>query len=493
MNGEAKLESGIPELDRILGGGLERHRLYLVEGAPGAGKTTLGLQFLLEGARRGEKSVYISLSETAAELRAAAKSHGWSLEGITLVEVEPLEADPAQQQSLLHPSEVEFGETTSLILDKVRELKPDRLVVDSLADLRLLAQDPLSYRRQILAFRHFFSARQITVLALDDLTDRINSLQLHSVVHGVISLEQRASEFGTVRRRLRIIKLRGADYQSGYHDYVIRRGGIAAFQSLMAADHTKSYERGIVSSELPELDALLGGGLDRGTSTLLIGPSGVGKSSLALQYVMAATRRGERATIFAFDEAYPIARQRAMGLGMDIDEAIKRKALQWERMNPVTLSPGEVAFKVREHVAAGAKLVVFDSLNSYLNSMPEERFLALQMHELLSYLDNQGIVTILIMAQHGLVGNVETPLDLSFLSDAIVLLRFFEANGAVRKAISVLKKRGSTHEQSIREYQLVHGKGIHVGAPILEFRGVLTGVPTFIGPSEDLLPSHATR
>jgi circadian clock protein KaiC len=331
------------------------------------------------------------------------------------------------------------------------------------------------------------------VLALDDLTDRVNSLQLHSVVHGVISLEQRASEFGTVRRRLRIIKLRGADYQGGYHDYVIRRGGIVAFQSLMAADHEKSYERGVVSSELSKLDALLGGGLDRGTSTLLIGPSGVGKSSLALQYVMAATRRGERAAIFAFDEAYPIARQRAMGLGMDLDSAIESKALHWERMNPVTLSPGEVAFKVREQVAQGTKLVVFDSLNSYLNSMPEERFLALQMHELLSYLDNQGVVTILIMAQHGLVGNLETPLDLSFLSDAIILLRFFEANGAVRKAISVLKKRGGVHEQSIREYQLVHGKGIHVGAPILEFRGVLSGVPSFVGHSEDLLPHHGRR
>ena len=451
----------------------------------------MALQFLLEGMRRGQTCLYITLSETANELRAMAQSHGWSLEGLSLFELVPLEADPAKQQSLLHPSEIELGETTALVMRTVDELRPDRLVIDSLAELRLLAQDALSYRRQILALKQFFAARQSTVVALDDLTDRAHSLQLHSVVHGVISLEQRPMEYGVSRRRLSVVKLRGVEFQSGYHDYVIRRGGVFVFQSLAAAEHQASAVGGTISSELRELDALLGGGLDRGTATLLIGPSGVGKSSLALQYVMAATRRGEHAAVFAFDELYSIASKRAAGLGMDIDGAVKNKALHWERMNPVTLSPGEFTYKVREQVKAGARLIVIDSLNSYMASMPEEQFLTLQMHELVSYLDSQGVVTILIMAQHGLVGNTETPLDLSFLSDAIILLRFFEAEGEVRKAISVLKKRSGTHEQTIREYRLLPG-GLSVGPPILHFQGVLSGIPTLIGSTRGLLRADGT-
>jgi circadian clock protein KaiC len=480
--GDGPVKTGVAELDRILIGGLARDRLFLIEGTPGTGKTTLALHFLIEGARNGETCLYITLSETASELRAMAASHGWSLDGVALVELVPLEADPAKQQSLLHPSEVELGETTSLIMEKVNEIRPDRLVIDSLSELRLLAQDALSYRRQILALKHFFSEQHSTVMALDDLTDRTHSLQLHSAVHGVIALEQRQMEYGTVRRRLHVVKFRGIEFQSGYHDYVIRKGGLFVFQSLMAAAHESEPNIESVSSGIVALDALLGGGLDRGTSTLLVGPSGVGKSSLALQYVMAAANRGERAAIFAFDEGYAIARRRAAGLGMDVDSAMRRGALHWERMNPVMLSPGEFAYKVRAQVAGGARLVIIDSLNSYMGSMPEEQFLTLQMHELLSYLDSQGILTILILAQHGLVGNTETPVDLSFLSDAIILLRFFEAKGEVRKAISVLKKRSGLHEQTIREYRLCP-TGVSVGEPILNFQGVLSGVPVLVGPS----------
>lgn len=475
--------TGIQGLDDVLLGGLAREHLYLVEGTPGSGKTTLALQFLLEGVRSGERCLYITLSETERELRATARSHGMSLEGLTILEVTPLEADPAQQQSMIHPSEVELDQTVGLIIEKTEELGPDRLVVDALTELRLLAADSLSYRRQLLMLKRFFAERQCTVMALDDLTDSTQGLQLHSIVHGVLSLEQRRMEYGVVRRRLSVAKLRGVDFRSGYHDYVIRTGGIVVFESLVAAEHHAAFSPEALSSDISALDALLGGGLRRGTSTLVIGPSGVGKSSLAMQYAMAATGRAERVAFFAFDENYRTAAERAVGLGMAVDEAKESGRLSWEQINPVTLSPGEFVDRVKRQVDAGARIVVIDSLNSYMASMPQEQALILHMHELLAYLGNQGVVTILIMAQHGLVGEIVAPIDLSFLADAIVLLRYFEAEGDVRKAISVLKSRSGQHESAIREYRLVPGEGLDVGPPIRSFQGVLTGVPVFVGRS----------
>jgi circadian clock protein KaiC len=478
---ESLAKTGVPGLDSVLVGGWARQHLYLVEGTPGSGKTTLALQFLLEGARSGERCLYFTLSETERELRATALSHGFQLDGITLMEITPLEADPERQQAIIHSSEVELDQTVGFMIEKVKELAPDRLVVDALTELRLLAHDSLSHRRQLLTLKRFFAEQRCTVMALDDLIDGGQGLQLHSIVHGVLSLEQRRMEYGVVRRRLCVAKLRGVDFRSGYHDFVIRTGGIAVFPSLVAAEHHVEFALDMLSSDVAALDDLLGGGLRRGTSTLLIGPSGVGKSSLALQYTMAAAGHGHRVAFFAFDENYRTAAERAAGLAMSLEEAKRTGALSWEQINPVALSPGEFVDRVKHHVEAGARLVVIDSLNSYMASMPEEQALLLHIHELLTYLGNQGVVTILIMAQHGLVGQVAAPIDLSFIADGIVLVRYFEAEGDVRKAISVLKGRGGRHETTIREYRLVSGEGISVGPPIRSFQGVLTGAPTFLG------------
>jgi circadian clock protein KaiC len=479
--------TGIAGLDTILRGGFPRNHLYLIEGTPGSGKTTLALQFLLEGVRRGERCLYVTLSETERELRAVAKSHGWSLDQITVLELVPLEADLERQQGMIHPAEVDLGETVALIQQNVDELRPDRLVIDAVTELRLLAQDMLSYRRQTLALKQFFAGRETTVLALDDLTDPQRGLQLHSVVHGVLTLEQRRMEYGVVRRRLSVSKLRGVEFRSGYHDYVIRTGGLAVFESLIAAHHNRAFPAAAVSSELGELDDLLGGGLRRGTSTLVIGPSGVGKSSLAMRYAMAAVRRSEHAAVFAFEESYRTALERSLGLGMDIEAAIDAGLLCWEQVNPATLSPGEFVNGVKRQVENGdngARLVVIDSLNSYIVSMPEEQALTLHLHELLAYLGNQGVTTILVMAQHGMIGGTQAPLDVSFLADTIILLRYFEAAGEVRKAISVLKNRSGRHETTIREYHL--DGGMSVGPPIKEFQGVLTGVPRYLGTPDAL-------
>ena len=376
----------------------------------------------------------------------------------------PLEADPEQQQGLIHPSDVEFDQTVGLIIAKMGELAPDRVVIDALTELRLLAQDLFAFRRQILTLKRFFARSAATVLALDDLTEAMQGLHLHSVVHGILNLEQRRMFYGVVRRRMAVLKLRGTDFRSGYHDYVIRTGGIAAYPSLLAFEHEREFPPESLSSGISSLDELVGGGLRRGTSTLLIGPSGVGKSSLALQYAVTATRGGAKAAVFAFDESYRTAAVRARGLGFDLDEARRTGKLHWERATPATLSPGEFVDRVMRQVKAGAGIVVIDSLNSYMASMPEEHALILHLHELLAYLGNQGVATILIMAQHGLVGDARAPLDLSFLADAIILLRYFEAGGEVRKAISVLKSRSGEHETAICEYRLSPQQGISVGS-----------------------------
>lgn len=389
----------------------------MIEGTPGSGKTTLAMQFLIEGTQQGERSLFVSLSETEAELRSSAASHGWSLEGVTILDVPPLEADPDRQQALLHPSEVELGETVKVILDKIDEVKPDRLVIDALTELRLLAEDQFSYRRQILTLKRYFSERDCTVLAIDDLTEIASGLQLHSVAHGVLSLEQRRMEYGVVRRRLSVIKLRGVNFRSGFHDYVIETGGIKVYPSLVASEYASEFPSDSISSDVEALDQLLGGGLRRGTSTLVMGPSGVGKSTFGIQYALAAAKRGELAAFFAFDESYRTAADRAAGLGMDLAGAIEDKRLSWCDLSPTTLSPGEFVDRVQRHIAAGVRIVVIDSLNSYIASMPEEQALILHMHELLTYLGNQGVVTILIMAQHGLVGETHAPIDLSFMAD----------------------------------------------------------------------------
>lgn len=484
------LRTGMPELDVILRGGLPRHRLHLVEGMPGTGKTTFALRFLFDGTANGERCLYITLSETAEELAASAASHGWSLDGIDVFELVPAEAEIENQQTVLYPAEAEFGETMRIITGHIEATKPERVVIDSLAELRLLAQDPLPYRRQLLALKRFLQGRRITTMVLDDLTGSHGEADLHSLVHGVISLEQIERNYGASRRRLRIAKMRGAAYQGGWHDFALTTGEVLVFPSLIAEEHKGPPIYGAVSSGLAGLDEVLGGGLDRGTTTMLVGSSGVGKSSIALRYAMAAVGRGEHAAYFSFDETFETLSRRAAAFGLPVVEAVAAGELGWHRANPSRLSPGEFVWQVRREVEdRGARVVVIDSMNSYLGTMPEEQSLVLQLHELLTYLNNKGVVTILILAQQGVVGDVQNPVDLSFLSDTVVLLRFFEAAGEMRKAISVVKRRTGLHGLSIREYRLFP-RGMEVGPPLMDLRGVLTGVPTHVGPQEQLLGSE---
>lgn len=477
---EDRCGTGIAGLDHVLLGGLLRNRLYLVDGDPGAGKTTLATQFLLEGARRRERSLYITLSETAEELAAGAASHGWSLDGVTIVELvaEEADLDAETQVTMYHPSEVELHATTRRVLEAVERVNPARVVFDSLSEMRLLAQHSLRYRRQILALKQFFIGRRCTVLLLDDKTSEGSDLQLQSIAHGVISLEHLAPLYGGARRRLRVIKLRGANYRGGFHDFSIRREGLTVFPRLVAAEHHATFEPSSVASGVHELDQLLGGGPDRGTSTLLIGPAGSGKSTLALQYAVAAARRGEHAVMFTFDESIATLEMRARSIGIALHDARESGTLRIQQIDPAEMSPGEFGFLVRSAVEQeGARLIVIDSLNGYLNAMPEERFLTAQLHELLTYLGQQGVTTIMVVAQHGLVGSrAEAPVDTSYLADSVVLLRYFEDRGRVRKAISVVKKRSGHHEDSIRELWFDRD-GIHLGEPVTRLRGILTGVP----------------
>lgn len=475
--------TGVEGFDHVLGGGFTADRMYLIEGDPGAGKTTLALSFLLEGVRRGDPVLYVTLSETKSELLAVAHSHGWSLDGVNLLELVAPEESLASdaQLTMFHHSEVELSETTQAVLAEVERYKPRRVVFDSLSEMRLLAQNPLRYRRQILALKQFFTGRNCTVLLLDDRTSDMTDLHLQSIAHGVVSLEQLAPEYGAERRRLRVIKLRGMRYQGGYHDFIIERGGLRVFPRLVAAQHHHEFTRTSLQSGVAELDSLLGGGLDRGTSTLLVGPAGCGKTTLATQYALAATLRGECAALFTFDETIGTLRARCNAIGLPFDEQVEAGRLLVQQIDPAELSPGEFVHVVRRAVEPDcgnpASVVVIDSLNGYLNAMPEERNLIIQLHELLTYLAQQGVVTLLLMAQHGLVGNSMTsPVDASYLADAVVLMRFFEAQGRVRKAISVMKKRTGGHEDTIRELR-IDNHGIHVGEPLRRFQGVLSGVP----------------
>ncbi|CAO4186290.1 ATPase domain-containing protein [Methylorubrum aminovorans] len=479
---DTRISTGVPGLNEILGGGLTPDRLYLLEGTPGTGKTTLALQFLLEGAARGERSLYVTLSETADELRAAAASHGWSLDGIDVYElVNELGLDPDSEQSILHPSEIELGETVREVIARVETVKPERVVFDSLSELRLLAQNPLRYRRQILALKQFFSKRSCTVLMLDDRTSEAGDLQLHSIAHGVISLDQTPRDFGSERRRLRIVKMRGIKFRGGYHDFAMETGGVEVFPRLVAADHHATFDATARPTGSDELDLLLGGGLVPGTNTLLLGPSGVGKTTTAVRCMLAALERGETATYYLFDEGLNTLITRAALLGMDLSPHLEAGRLTLTQIDPAELSPGEFASIVRQAVEErGSTFVAVDSLNAYLHAMPGEEYLVLQMHELLSYLNQKGVTTLLVLGQHGVIGEVRTDIDLSYLSDCILLFRFFEARAEIRTALSVVKSRVNAHERTIRELRL-STEGLRVGEALTDFEGVLTGLPAYRG------------
>jgi len=477
MSDLEKIHTGIPELDTVLRGGLPKRRIHLIEGRPGTGKTTIGLRFLIDAAAKGERSLYISLSETVEELDATARSHGWSLAGVELREVVPSEAQLEREQSVLFPSEAELSQTIEAIIGAIREINPVRLVIDSMSELRMVANDPMRYRRQIVALKRFLLQQDCTTLWMDDLTDEPRQFDLQGTVHGVLTLDQREREFGAARRRLRVVKMRGAEFQSGWHDFAITADEIYVFPSLIAEEHQGQRGREAVPSDVAELDDMLCGGLVRGTSAMILGPTGVGKSSLALQYANVAAARGEHVAYFAFDETKETLLDRANGLSMRAADAIDAGTVYWERINPTRITPGEFIWKVRRQVEDhGAAVVVIDSLNSYLETMQEEASLMLQMHELLSYLANQGVLSLLIVSQTGLLQDVRDTLDVGFISDTVILLRFFEAEGEVRKAISVVKKRPGRHATSIREFSLT-SSGVSVGAPLAAYQGVLTGVP----------------
>ena len=484
-----KAKFGIGGLDDITANGLARERMFLLEGDPGTGKTTIATQFLIEGAKAGERGLYITLSETEDEFRAGARSHGWTLDNIDIFELIPPESllDEEQQQSLLYSSDLELGETTKRIFEVFERVKPHRVVLDSLSEIRLLAQSSLRYRRQILALKHYFSRQGATVLMLDDLTSDPDDQTMHSLAPGVFRLEELSPDYGAERRRLRVSKYRGQRYRGGYHDFVIETGGIRVFPRLVSAEHKGGFERETLASGSGQLDALMGGGVERGSSTLVLGPAGTGKSLVALTFVVAAARRGERAAMFVFDEELGLLFARALGLGIDLQAMVDADTLVIQQVDAAELSPGEFSERVRHCVEVhGVRTVVIDSLNGYQAAMPQEQALILHMHELLQYLNRQGVSTFLTVAQHGLVGDMKTPVDVTYLADTVILLRYFEAVGHVRRAISIIKKRTGPHEHTIREYRISE-VGLTVGEPLTSFHGVLRGVPTLVDGGDLLM------
>lgn len=488
------ISTGNQGLDTVLRRGLPENRLYLIEGTPGSGKTTLSLQFLREGVRDGGKALYVTLSETKEELEVVAASHGWDLDEFNVFELSAAEEilGGGREQSILHPWEVELGETIKLIEAEVERIKPSRVVFDSLSEMRLLAQDPLRYRRQVLALKQFFAGRKTTVLLIDDLTggEDGRDAHLHSLCHGVITLERLTLDFGAARRRMQVQKLRGVDFVAGYHDMVIRKGGLEIFPRLVAADHHAPFVGDPVASDVAELDALLGGGPLRGTSTLITGPAGTGKTTIALQYVYAACERGEHCVIYEFDERVGTMLARAKEFDLGIEKHIKSGRLVIEQIDPAEISPGEFAARVRHQVSKNeARLVVIDSLNGHLAAMPQEKQLILQMHELLSFMNQLGVVTLLINPQQGLLGSMSTSLEISYIADAVLLLRFFEAEGRMRKAISVIKNRAGQHEDAIREFR-IDRQGVRVGKPLTKFRGIMTGTPEYVGDAGPLMENR---
>lgn len=482
--------TGVAGLDEILAGGLSKGRLFLVEGSPGTGKTTLASQFLIAGAEAGERVLYITLSETEEELRDGASSHGWTFgKNFEVFELVPPESllDDQQQQSLLYSSDLELGETTKRIFEAFERIKPSRVVLDSLSEIRLLAQSSLRYRRQILALKHYFSHNDATVLMLDDLTADVMDKTVHSVAHAVIRLEELSPNYGAERRRMRVLKYRGRKYRGGYHDFVIDTGGVRVFPRLVSAEHHSTFARETVPIDNAELNHLLGGGFERGASNLILGPAGTGKSLLALSFIQSAVRRGESAAMFVFDEELGLLFGRSKGLGIDLAGMVESGKLVIEQIDAAELTPGEFSERVRTCVEKyGARTVVIDSLNGYQAAMPEEQALILHMHELLQYLNRQGATTFLTVAQHGLVGDMKSPVDVTYLADTVILLRYFEALGRVRRAISIVKKRTGSHEDTIREF-MIGGNGITLGEPLTAFQGVLRGVPSLVGENAALL------
>ena len=482
-----RMPSGIAGLDDILFGGFASNRLYLVEGTPGVGKTTLAMQFLLEGVRQGERCLYVTLSETRDEMEEVAASHGWSLEGIDVIELVTREnaLDGEDDLTMFHPSDVELTETTRTVLEAVQRVNPQRMVLDSLSELRMLAQTSLRYRRQILALKRFFVGRGCTILLLDDRTGDDPDFQLQSIAHGVISLNQSTPPYGPALRQLQVVKFRGSGFRTGLQDLVLRHGGLEVFPRLTAAEHGCDFQRETVPSGVIALDDLLGGGIDRGTATLLVGPPGSGKSTIALQYAVAAARRGHHAAIFTFEEARTLLMHRARGLGIPIQEGVGPGHVAVRQIDPAEVLPGEFAHMIRSTVERdAARVVVIDSLNGYLNAMPEERALTTQLHELLTYLGNHGVATFMVTAQTGLIGpGVRSPIDASYLADSVVMLRMYEHEGTVRRAISVVKKRSGHHEDTIRRLWF-DADGVHLSEPLMHLRGVLSGVPTEVEPAQ---------
>lgn len=493
-----RVATGVEGLDALLGGGLPRRHVYLVQGDAGCGKTTLALQFLLAGVRAGEAVLFVTLSETRTELLTVAASHGWSLDGVSVYEVRPDEGHlrPEEEYTAFHPAEVELGETIKGLLDEVERVKPRRVVIDSLTEMRLLARDPLRYRRQVLALKQFFQGRDCTVILLDDSAAKVGEHQFQTLAHGVLVLERNAPAYGRSRRRLQIVKLRGVDADDGYHDVAIRKGGLIVYPRLVAAAAAGSARPvvgGRVSSGLPALDAMLGGGPTRGTSLLIIGAAGVGKSTLCVQYAIAAAGRGEHVAVFAFDERLETLFARSAGVGMDLRGYVDSGHVTAEQVDPAEMSPGEFVLCVRQAVERhDAKVVIIDTLNGYLNAMPGEQFLTIQMHELLTYLGDRGVLTFVVVAQHGVIGSrLEAPVDLSYLADTVVLVRYFEHAGRVRKSLAAVKTRSGGHEDSIREFRITTD-GVVVGEPLTEFNGVLTGTPVFTGTRALLRESSET-
>ena len=486
-----RASTGVAGLDFVLGGGFARNRLHLLEGNPGSGKTTIALQFLMAGAANGEVGIYVSLAETEQELRDGARSHGWVLdEKVTIFELVPPESvlDPEQQQSLLYSSDLELGETTKRMLETIERLKPKRVVIDSLSEIRLLAQSSLRYRRQVLALKHYFAQHESTVLMLDDLTTETTDRAVHSIAHSVIHLDQLAPIYGGDRRRLRVAKCRGQAFRSGYHDFIIAEGGVEVFPRLVAAEHRTNFTGELLRSALPKLDDLLGGGIAAGSSTLVLGPAGTGKSLLVLQYIAAAVERGERAALLVFDDELGLLLARAKVLGIDLGAMRDAGKVIVEQQDAAELTPGEFAHRVRSRVdKERVRIVAIDSLNGYQASMPEEQFLTLHLHELLQYLNRRGAATFLTIAQHGMMGDMKQPIDITYLSDTVIMLRYFEAFGRVRRAMSVIKKRVGSHEDTIREFTIHSGSGLTIGNPLHEFQGVLRGVPTYVGQSQPLM------
>lgn len=476
-----RIDTGISGLDDILNGGLPACQMYLIEGNPGTGKTTLAMQFVLAGVRKGEKALYITLSESKAELEGSALSHDWDPAELPIAEFIPAEAslNPELQYTVFHPSEVELADTIQKLTQIIDNVQPDRLVIDSLSELRLLAADPMRYRRQLLALKHFFVGRDTTVLLLDDRTGEGSDMQLQSIAHGVIRLEKMPRSYGVTRRQIEILKLRGSAYREGYHDYTIQRGGLVVYPRLVASEHSTRFDGERVNSELPTLDQMFGGGINRGSSTLLIGPSGSGKSTLAMVYAYAAAKRGDRAIAYVFDEVLRTAQDRMEGLGMPVREQIKKGTLAMVQVDPAELSPGEFTAQIRRDVEENdTRIVVIDSLNGFLTSMPGEHDLTLHLHELLAFLNQKGVVTFLIFTQHGLIGAMQSEIDVSYLSDTVLLLRYYEAKGELRQMISVVKQRVGEHERTLRDLHMSH-RGVEIGEPLRSFHGVLTGVPIF--------------